>query len=39
MATIKTISKCFKEVQRLTGDLLPDEKINEIITIFTTTSA
>ena len=29
--TIKTISKCFKEVKRLTGDLLPDQQINEII--------
>ena len=29
--TIKTISKCFKEVKRLTGDLLPDQQINEIL--------
>ena len=26
MVDIKTISKCFKEVKRLTGDLLPDEQ-------------
>ena len=31
MATIKTISKCFKEVKKLTGDLLPDEQINQIL--------
>ena len=31
MVTIKTISKCFKEVKRLTGDLLPDEQINQIL--------
>ena len=29
--TIKTISKCFKEVKRLTGDLLPEEQINQIL--------
>ena len=29
--TVKTISKCFKEVKRLTGDLLPDEQINNIL--------
>tara|TARA_B100000683_G_scaffold250466_1_gene265594 strand:- start:197 stop:2674 length:2478 start_codon:yes stop_codon:yes gene_type:complete len=29
--TIKTISKCFKEVKRLTGDLLPDQQINQIL--------
>ena len=31
MVTIKTINKCFKEVKRLTGDLLPDEQINQIL--------
>ena len=31
MANIKKISKCFQEVKRLTGDLLPDEQINEIL--------
>ena len=31
MVTIKTISKCFKEVKRLTGDLLPDEQINQLL--------
>ena len=31
MVDIKTISKCFKEVKRLTGDLLPDEQINQIL--------
>jgi hypothetical protein len=31
MVNIKTISKCFKEVKRLTGDLLPDEQINQIL--------
>jgi len=30
MANIKKISKCFQEVKRLTGDLLPDQQINEI---------
>ena len=29
--TVKRVSRCFKEVQRITGDLLPDEKINEIL--------
>ena len=29
--TVKTISKCFKEVKRLTGDLIPDEQINNIL--------
>tara|TARA_R100001440_G_scaffold75738_1_gene103817 strand:+ start:3598 stop:6084 length:2487 start_codon:yes stop_codon:yes gene_type:complete len=29
--TVKTISKCFKEVKRLTGDLLPEEQINQIL--------
>ena len=28
MVTIKSLSKCFKEVKRLTGDLLSDEQIN-----------
>ena len=31
MVTIKTINKCFKEVKRLTGDLLPDEQINQLL--------
>ena len=31
MASIKRISKCFQEVKRLTGDLLPEEKIDEIL--------
>ena len=31
MATVKSLSKCFKEVKRLTGDLLPDEQINQIL--------
>ena len=31
MASIKKISKCFQEVKRLTGDLLPDEQINKIL--------
>jgi len=31
MATIKKISKCLTEVKRLTGDLLPDEQINQIL--------
>ena len=28
---IKKLSKCFKEVKRLTGDLISDEQINEIL--------
>ena len=28
---IKKLSKCFEEVKRLTGDLLPDEQINQIL--------
>ena len=31
MVTIKTINKCFKEVKRLTGNLLSDEKINLLL--------
>jgi hypothetical protein len=31
MADIKKLSKCFEEVKRLTGDLLPDEQINQIL--------
>ena len=31
MVTIKTISKCFKEVKRLTGDLLSDSQVNQIL--------
>ena len=31
MADIKKLSKCFKEVKRLTGDLISDEQINEIL--------
>ena len=31
MASIKRISKCFQEVKRLTGDLLPEEKIDEFL--------
>jgi len=31
MATVKSLSKCFQEVKRLTGDLLSDEKINLIL--------
>ena len=31
MATIKSLSKCFKEVKRLTGDLLSDAQINVIL--------
>jgi hypothetical protein len=31
MVTIKTISKCFKEIKRLTGDLLSDDQINQIL--------
>jgi len=31
MADIKKLSKCFQEVKRLTGDLLPDEQINQIL--------
>jgi len=31
MATVKSLSKCFQEVKRLTGDLLPDEQINQIL--------
>lgn len=31
MADIKKISKCFEEVKRLTGDLISDEQINEIL--------
>ena len=31
MADIKRISKCFEEVKRLTGDLISDEQINEIL--------
>ena len=31
MATIKSLSKCFKEVKRLTGNLLSDEQINVIL--------
>ena len=31
MADIKKISKCFQEVKRLTGDLISDEQINEIL--------
>jgi len=31
MADIKKLSKCFEEVKRLTGDLLPDEQINKIL--------
>lgn len=31
MADIKRISKCFQEVKRLTGDLISDEQINEIL--------
>ena len=28
---IKSINRCFNEVKRLTGDLLPDEQINKIL--------
>ena len=28
---VKKLSKCFKEVKRLTGDLISDEQINELI--------
>ena len=28
---VKKLSKCFKEVKRLTGDLISDEQINEIL--------
>ena len=31
MADIKKLSKCFQEVKRLTGDLISDEQINEIL--------
>jgi len=31
MATIKSLSKCFQEVKRLTGNLLSDEKINLLL--------
>ena len=31
MADVKRLSKCFQEVKRLTGDLLPDEQINQIL--------
>ncbi len=31
MVTIKTISKCFKEIKRLTGDLLSDDQVNQIL--------
>ena len=31
MADVKRLSKCFQEVKRLTGDLLPDEQINKIL--------
>jgi hypothetical protein len=31
MATIKSLSKCFTEVKRLTGNLLSDEQINIIL--------
>jgi len=31
MATVKSLSKCFKEVKRLTGDLLSDDQINVIL--------
>jgi len=31
MATIKSLSKCFQEVKRLTGNLLSDEKINILL--------
>jgi len=31
MASIKSLSKCFKEVQRVTGNLLSDEQINVIL--------
>ena len=31
MATVKSLSKCFQEVKRLTGDLLSDDQINVIL--------
>ena len=31
MADVKRLSKCFQEVKRLTGDVLPDEQINQIL--------
>ena len=31
MATIKSLSKCFKEIKRLTGDLLSEKQINELL--------
>ena len=31
MATIKSLSKCFKEIKRLTGDLLSENQINELL--------
>lgn len=31
MATLKSLSKCFQEVKRLTGNLLSDEKINLLL--------
>ena len=31
MAVIKKISKCFKEVKRLTSDIITDDPINEIL--------
>jgi uncharacterized lipoprotein YehR (DUF1307 family) len=31
MADIKKLSKCFQEVKRLTGDLISDDQINEIL--------